>query len=216
MKVVLIVASGVHQGKKIPVAGPQFLIGRDPHCQLRPASQAISKQHCGILLRDGKVFAIDYGSTNGTSVNDEMLQPNQERELKQGDRLKAGPLDFTVALAAGSSTATPLPSTLQAGGAGPTDKLPPATKPATPKPPPAKAGSDDDIAAMLLGMNDNDTPSSGSGSYGVPEGSTVMEIPTGEAKDAGQPKPEEKKTDSKEDSSNAANELLRRYMRRPR
>ena len=42
MKVSLIVASGVHVGKSIPVSGAKFLIGRDPECQLRPASQAVS------------------------------------------------------------------------------------------------------------------------------------------------------------------------------
>ncbi|HEX4607682.1 MAG TPA: FHA domain-containing protein, partial [Urbifossiella sp.] len=56
MKVSLVVASGVHQGKAIPIVGPQFIIGRDPTCQLRPASQAVSKQHCAVLVRDGKVY----------------------------------------------------------------------------------------------------------------------------------------------------------------
>ena len=40
MKVNLVVATGVHQGKVIPILGTEFLIGRDPQCQLRPASQA--------------------------------------------------------------------------------------------------------------------------------------------------------------------------------
>ena len=74
MKVSLVVASGVHQGKVIPITGSQFFIGRDAQCHLRPASQAISKRHCGVLVRDGKVYIKDYGSTNGTTVNDEAHQ----------------------------------------------------------------------------------------------------------------------------------------------
>ena len=46
MKLSLVVASGVHEGKAIPITVPQFVIGRDPQCQLRPASPAISKRHC--------------------------------------------------------------------------------------------------------------------------------------------------------------------------
>ncbi|MGL4422649.1 MAG: FHA domain-containing protein, partial [Gemmataceae bacterium] len=76
MKVQLMVASGVHQGKVIPVAGAQFLIGRDPECQLRPASQAVSKQHCAIVVRGTQVFLKDFGSTNGTFLNDTQLEPN--------------------------------------------------------------------------------------------------------------------------------------------
>ncbi|HEY3789102.1 MAG TPA: FHA domain-containing protein, partial [Urbifossiella sp.] len=65
MKVSLVVATGAHQGKVVPIVGTQFLIGRDPQCQLRPASQAVSKQHCAVILRDGKVYLKDFGSTNG-------------------------------------------------------------------------------------------------------------------------------------------------------
>ena len=70
MKVSLVVASGAHEGKVIQITGPQFLIGRNPQCHLRPASQAISKNHCGVLVRDGKVYVKDFGSTNGTICHD--------------------------------------------------------------------------------------------------------------------------------------------------
>ena len=56
------------------ITGPQFLIGRDEQCQLRPASQAISKLHCGVLVRDGKIYVKDFGSTNGTTVDKVLLQ----------------------------------------------------------------------------------------------------------------------------------------------
>jgi len=95
MKVSLVVASGVHQGKVIPIIGQQFLVGRDAQCQLRPASQAISKRHCGVILRDGKVYVRDFGSTNGTSVNDELIR-DAEVAVEDGASLKIGPLDFTV------------------------------------------------------------------------------------------------------------------------
>lgn len=222
MKVSLIVASGVHQGKAIPVAGAQFLIGRDPSCQLRPASQAISKQHCGFLVRDGKVFAIDYGSTNGTSINDEALAANVEREVNDGDRVKAGPLDFTISIAKTKpSDATPLPAAMKPVSGPAVQKLKEAatgSKPAQPKVPakaPANADSEDDIAAMMLGMGEDDAPSSGT-PY-VPEGSTIMEMPAAML-DPNAPKKDEPAAakPTVQGSSNAAEELLRKYMRRPR
>jgi pSer/pThr/pTyr-binding forkhead associated (FHA) protein len=111
MKVSLVVASGVHQGKVIPITGPQFLIGRDPQCQLRPASQAISKRHCGVLIRDGKVYVRDFGSTNGTLVNDTQIQ-GVEVGVSDGATLKLGPLDFTIRieLPAPKPDGTPLPA----------------------------------------------------------------------------------------------------------
>src|SRR5437762_8431091 len=97
MRVTLIVMSeGKVKGKEIPVKTFPFLIGRDAQCQLRPASALISKRHCAILVKGGKVFVRDFDSTNGTSVNDEPLKG--ERQLHHDDLLKVGPLDFRVQL----------------------------------------------------------------------------------------------------------------------
>jgi pSer/pThr/pTyr-binding forkhead associated (FHA) protein len=95
MKVSLVVASGAHQGKLVPITGPQFLIGRDAQCHLRPASQAISKHHCGVLVRDGQIYIKDFGSTNGTIVNDVLVRA-AEVAVVDGATLKLGPLDFIV------------------------------------------------------------------------------------------------------------------------
>lgn len=96
MKVQLVVAQGVHAGKEIPIAVNQFVIGRDSQCQLRPASPAISKKHCAIFIRGGKVFIKDFDSTNGTFVNGDAVKG--EVELRDKDHLKVGPLEFTVAV----------------------------------------------------------------------------------------------------------------------
>src|SRR5262245_22398101 len=111
MKVTLVVSSGAHMGKVIPITGSQFLIGRDTQCHLRPASQAISKKHCGILVRDGKVYVKDFGSTNGTTVND-VLVKDAEVGVADGATLKLGPLDFVVKveLPVPNPDGTPLPA----------------------------------------------------------------------------------------------------------
>ncbi len=111
MKVSLVVATGAHEGKIIPVTGPQFLIGRDTQCHLRPASQAISKHHCGLLVRDGRIYIKDFGSTNGTLVNDVLIRAT-EVMVVDGTNLKIGPLDFNVKIeiASPKPDGTPLPS----------------------------------------------------------------------------------------------------------
>jgi len=110
MKVSLVVATGAHEGKVIQISGPQFLIGRDAQCHLRPASQAISKRHCGVLVRDGQIFIKDFGSTNGTLVNDELVR-SAEVVVVDGASLKLGPLDFIVRIEVTSPNpdGTPLP-----------------------------------------------------------------------------------------------------------
>ncbi len=216
MKVSLIVASGVHEGKAIPIAGAKFLIGRDPSCQLRPASQAISKQHCGFIVRDGKVYAIDYGSTNGTSVNDVALEANTEREVQHGDRIKAGPLDFTLsAVQTKSSDSTPLPAEIKGVATPSGEKLRQAATGSKPAMPKAKAESEDDIAAMMLSMGDDDSAAGSASSYGE---TTIMEMPTSEMAPGSGEKQDEKKAPvpTKDGSSDAASELLRKYMKRPR
>ncbi len=200
MKVSLVVlTAGKWEGKVIPITLSQFLIGRDPQCQLRPASEVISKRHCAVLLRSGKVFVRDFDSTNGTFVNEEAVKG--EVELHHEDRMKAGPLAFKVLIEQSTPVDKPTPA--------------PPTKVAV------ALGDDDDIAAMLL--DNTDVGSAAGGSPGdVPEGSTVMEMRAVENTDE-QPKPNAALDKSKPaakagsgDTSSAAKSILDKYMRRPR
>jgi predicted component of type VI protein secretion system len=75
------------------------VIGRDPRCQLRPASEAISRVHTRIDQREGRVFVRDMGTTNGTLVGERLLQ-GEEAEAHDGDRIQIGPLIFTLSVAA--------------------------------------------------------------------------------------------------------------------
>jgi len=97
MEVKLVVIGGKNQGREIPVTGPEFLIGRGEECHLRPSSDRVSRKHCAIRLHEGRVTVVDFKSTNHTLVNDE--QVTSERELKNGDCLKVGVLEFEVQFA---------------------------------------------------------------------------------------------------------------------
>jgi pSer/pThr/pTyr-binding forkhead associated (FHA) protein len=212
----LVLTTGKQEGKVLEIKLPQFLIGRDPQCHLRPASPLISKRHCALIQRDGKAFIRDFGSTNGTFVNDEPVEG--ERELNNDDQLKIGPIHFSVRLDATSSR-TPVPPTKN-----PTEIMPdPAALPKsnTPAPPTSKTKKDDDdIAAMLLSLDDG--ASSGSG---VPEGSTVFDLPVSPdgvpPPGAEQAKPEAKDDKNKQkppsgDTRTAAASILEKMMKRPR
>ena len=234
MKLSLVVAQGVHSGKVIPVTSAEFVIGRDPQCQLRPASPAISKQHCALTIRDAKAFIRDCGSTNGTFINNEQVAG--EREVKTGDRLRVGPLEFDIKLEVGAPAAKPAaaaaakpaskPAAVGAAAAA-TDTVPqggtvvldpPAAKGANTTVVEGSPGSPQDdpdqLAAMLLGLDDPGGSGPTVESMSA-DPTTVMEMPALGAKPGEQPKKEEAKKNST-DSASAAAEVLSKYMRRPR
>jgi predicted component of type VI protein secretion system len=207
MKLSLVVLTpGPNQGKVLEIKLTQFVVGRDPQCHLRPASPMISKRHCAVLQREGKAFARDFDSTNGTFVNNEQIKG--EIELHNGDQLKIGPLLFTVLLESSTpvnrptpppptraatqtvhpaKAGTPLPATTAKPAADGKPAAATTEKAATPAPQePAqaaaeksygRASSDDDIAAMLLSLHDDSSNGTTGISPEVPEGSTVHELP---------------------------------------
>jgi len=94
MEVRLKVLSGKHAGKKIPIRGPKFLIGRADDCHLRAGSDLVSRHHCAIVLGEAYLGVREFGSRNGTFVN--QVAVKGEVELHSGDHLKIGPLEFEV------------------------------------------------------------------------------------------------------------------------
>jgi len=160
MKLSLVVLNaGKASGQTIPIRVPQFVIGRDPDCNLRPGSAMISKKHCALYVKEGTAYLRDYGSTNGTFLNDQPVKG--EVALANDDVVKVGPLQFKIALEVPQPAAVSRP---------------------TPPPPSrlgAKSGSDDDdAAAMLLGIEDGGTSATTETSEAeIPGGSTVMDMP---------------------------------------
>ena len=96
MKVALKVVGGTRTGQTVPISIPQFMIGRADDCHLKPRSELISRYHCAILTDDGYVAVRDLGSKNGVYVNGQRV--SIEQELKNGDHLVVGPLEFEVVL----------------------------------------------------------------------------------------------------------------------
>jgi pSer/pThr/pTyr-binding forkhead associated (FHA) protein len=195
MKLSLVVNEGVHKGKIIAIPHKQFLIGRDPQCHLRPASNQISKRHCALLIRGDKAFIRDFESTNGTILND--VPVKGESELKDEDRLLIGPLTFLVRME--NAIASPGPSE-------------------TVKPPVSDSVDDESAAALLLNVAEGEesVTSDQVDSEGIPTGSTIMELPAiegAESKPGGNKTPPPKESP---DTSHAAKAILDKYTRRRR
>lgn len=94
MKLKLKVLKGSGAGKEVKIPMPKCLIGRGEDCHMRPKSDAISRHHCVIYVKDGRVIIRDLKSKNGTFVNSKPVE--KDRILKTGDKLQIGPLAFEL------------------------------------------------------------------------------------------------------------------------
>lgn len=94
MSIQLKVVHGTKHHRTFDFTGKELLIGRSAECQLRPASDLVSRRHCSISRRRGHFFLEDCGSTNGTFLNGQRI--SDRRQLMPGDRLSIGPLEVQV------------------------------------------------------------------------------------------------------------------------
>lgn len=79
---------GPLEGQRFVIEDDGFYIGRDPAlAKIVIPDSRVSKRHVRILPRDGKVWAIDEGSTNGTFLKGQRIT---EVQLKRGDALVLG------------------------------------------------------------------------------------------------------------------------------
>ena len=83
----LIVIYGEDIGRRIQVGTEPMLIGRAAKCEVMIDQESVSRNHCRLRF-DGRNFLVrDLGSTNGTYVNDDLID---ETRLRHGDQLKVG------------------------------------------------------------------------------------------------------------------------------
>jgi pSer/pThr/pTyr-binding forkhead associated (FHA) protein len=73
-------------------------IGRARESTLWLQSEKVSREHAEIHISGEVMEIIDLGSTNGTYLNEQRLQPNQRHYLKPGDEIRFGDQVFTLQL----------------------------------------------------------------------------------------------------------------------
>lgn len=91
---VLVILSGKHQGKRLALPDGEVVIGRDVGCQIRLATEEVSRQHCRLRCHGDEIFVTDLGSRNGTLVNDMAI--HGEMPMRPGDTLRVGPVAFEL------------------------------------------------------------------------------------------------------------------------
>lgn len=65
-------------------------VGRDDGVEVRLPHPNVSQQHLRLERRGDQVYAVDLGSTNGTTIGDEPLQPEVARPLRDGEVIVVG------------------------------------------------------------------------------------------------------------------------------
>ena len=194
MKISLVVlTAGKMMGKEISITAAEFRIGKDPSCQLKPAS-GVSDKHCAFLVKQGKLFLVDLGSSEGTFVNDNKI--SAEVELKLKDKVKVGPLLFEVkfeAPTANPAAAAAAKPAVAAPAAKPAVAVP-AAKPEEKVEPKKSSGEGDDDLDDLLFDDDDKAPSGTKPSWkdAIPEAGAQKDAGGSGASSEGGAKPEEK------------------------
>jgi DNA-binding winged helix-turn-helix (wHTH) protein len=95
----------VRDGRVIPLAAGENVVGRDPDCAVFVDDGTVSRRHARVTVTGNEAFLEDLGSKNGTTVGGRA--PDASRGLKHGDAILVGSVLFTVRVAAAAGeTAT--------------------------------------------------------------------------------------------------------------
>jgi two-component system, cell cycle response regulator len=83
----LVVIYGTDLGKKHNLDQPAIIIGRSSKSDIQVDQESVSRNHAKIINTGKTIILRDLGSTNGTYVNDELID---EYVLRDGDFIKIG------------------------------------------------------------------------------------------------------------------------------
>jgi two-component system cell cycle response regulator len=83
----LVVIYGLDLGRKYNVDRPSIVVGRSSKADIQIDQESVSRNHCKLINTGKSIMLRDLGSTNGTYVNDELVD---EYVLRDGDLIKIG------------------------------------------------------------------------------------------------------------------------------
>jgi pSer/pThr/pTyr-binding forkhead associated (FHA) protein len=72
------------------------MVGRSDGCGLRLDKSTVSGKHAELVLRGGQLFLRDVGSTNGTLLNGQKIEPHVERLLAKDDKIAISTFEIAV------------------------------------------------------------------------------------------------------------------------
>ncbi|MDY7227918.1 GGDEF domain-containing protein [Hyalangium rubrum] len=88
LEAALVVIYGLDLGRKYDLGKPEIIIGRASKADICVDQESVSRNHACITNTKKGVRVRDLGSTNGTFINDDLVEG--ERELCNGDLVKIG------------------------------------------------------------------------------------------------------------------------------
>lgn len=80
------------------------VVGRGAGCEVCVPDTRVSRRHAEIRGRGRSFSILDLGSVNGTCVNDEQI--TDLHRLRDGDRVRIGPVEFRFELLSGADAST--------------------------------------------------------------------------------------------------------------
>ena len=104
-------------GREFPVRPGVNTVGREGDIAL--ADGRVSRRHAQIVSENGVIAVEDIGSTTGTLVNGEKLEPNTQRPLANGDKVSLGCVELTLSQPGVAGATAAIPSNKTAAIAAP-------------------------------------------------------------------------------------------------
>jgi pSer/pThr/pTyr-binding forkhead associated (FHA) protein len=78
----------------IEIKQAEVIVGRDPNNKIYISDETVSAQHCRIYISDQQWWINDLNSTNGTYLNDEII--DRPCVLTDGDMIMFGQVKFSI------------------------------------------------------------------------------------------------------------------------
>jgi pSer/pThr/pTyr-binding forkhead associated (FHA) protein/NADPH-dependent 2,4-dienoyl-CoA reductase/sulfur reductase-like enzyme len=86
----LVVEAGPFVGNAFALTPPEVRLGRDPESDVALADPTVSWQHARLTAHAAAWTITDLGSTNGTRVNGERIEPNRATPIDPGAEIRLG------------------------------------------------------------------------------------------------------------------------------
>ncbi len=91
----VVATAGLDAGGRCPLEGA-VLVGRGGHVHVPVQDRAVSREHCTLALRDGRLVVRDAGARNAVVVGERALRPGEELAVEPSTPVRLGPVDLQV------------------------------------------------------------------------------------------------------------------------
>ncbi|MCB1221921.1 MAG: VWA domain-containing protein [Planctomycetales bacterium] len=89
-------SGGPYDGQRFELAEGENVIGRTEGSIVLGQDSQVSRRHCMVTLTKDTASIVDNGSSNGTSVNGQRLQPGMSQQVSRGDTLTIGSSQYRL------------------------------------------------------------------------------------------------------------------------